>query len=502
MNAYDVVVIGAGPSGFAAAMRAVDFGKNVLLIERGKLGGAGVHDGALSSKTMWERSRDYLRQTIDRRRCSLPNEPMRYRDVLTFVDDAVSERVAQLRAQIDVLAPGREGLPAGLGNVTLMQGTARFLDPHTVAVDTGNGTVNVTAPNFVVATGSRPRMLPDIKVDGKLILTSDHLGSLEEFPESMVILGAGVIGCEFATIFSNFGSTKVFLIDRADRILPFEDPDIAACVSANLETHGVTIHQSARPIEIVADGDRVKYTIEHSTGLRETIYVERALISVGRVANHEAVGLKEIGIRFTDRGEVWNSDTETSMPHIKVVGDLSADVALVPVGEMEGRHAVERMFGGTTTTLSYDELSTIMFLDPEVASVGINEVKAREQKTSYRLGVYAYNLNSRAIAKRETAGMVKLLVTDEEVPRLLGMRALGMHASTLIDPAALVIKQRLPLQTLADCIRPHPAISEVLQDCVRMLLGNPILKPHAFPASMRVERVRFDESGTEIRTMA
>lgn len=487
---FDLCVIGAGPAGYAAAMRGWDHGLRVAIVEKGPVGGAGVHNGALSSKTLWELSRDYRRALQRDRGFVAENVVVDYGQVVHAVESAISERTGQLERQLDAL---EEPLPGHTGTVHLYRGVARFQDPHTVhvtGVEPGDE-YTIQADNFVLATGSRPRELPSIAVDGKHIVTSDQLMRLDRFPRSLVILGAGVVGCEFATIFANFGQTKVYLIDRADRILPFEDDDVASVCASNLEARGVTIHHNAQLLDMSVVQGQVHYTIKHRHGGVETIVVERALISIGRVPNTQGLDLDKAGLTVTERGHLDDDDTRTAVPHIYAVGDVTHDLALVSVGEIEGRHAVDRIVG-TPDPLSYENVSWIMFLDPEVAGVGLNEQRAQEQKIPYRVAVYSYELVARAIAMRATAGFIKLLVSDCDEMRILGMRVLGAHASTSIETVALMVRQNRSVNDLAELLHPHPSITEGLQDCIRMLMGRSIMKPHVFQGALRVSTIRYD----------
>jgi len=491
---FDVCVIGGGPAGFAATMRLWDLGKRVCLVERGRLGGAGVHNGALSSKTLWELSCDYQGARRRDRGYVAQDVEVRYAAVAEVVEEATNSKTEQMRHQLTELAEPRYGCP---GCIELVEGTAHFVDPHTVHVEGTEAGQHrtVRAHHFIIATGSRPRELPEVAVDGQHIITSDHIGSLTHFPRSMVILGAGVVGCEFATIFSNFGKTKVYVIDRAPRILPFEDEDVARVCSTNLEAKGVTIHHRATLLEMKAVGDEVEYTIEHHTGGRETIRVEKALVSVGRVPNTGSLNLEAAGIEVSDRGHITVEDTATSVPHIHAVGDVTLDIALVNIGEIEGRHAAEVIAGVSTAPLAYDNISTIMFLDPEVASIGLNEQKAQEKKIAYRVARYNYSLVSRPIAMRATEGFVKLLVTDDDNMRILGMRALGVHASTMLEAVSFMIQHGRSAKELGELLHPHPAVTEGLQDCVRMLTGTSIYKPSVFQSDLRLSRITYDENG-------
>ncbi len=494
MSDYDVCVIGAGPAGFAAAMRLWDFGKRVALIEKADLGGAGVHNGALSSKTMWELSRDYRNANRRDRGFVTQGLEVHYDAVAEAVEQATQAKVGQMARQLRELAQPRPGCP---GSINLLQGSARFLDANRIQVEgTGAGQRRIiSASDFIIATGSRPRALDSIDVDGHTIMTSDHIGSIREFPKSLVILGAGVVGCEFATIFANFGQTKVNLIDRAERILPFEDADVARLCSTNLEAKGVTIHHRAQLISMRRVNGEVEYTIEHPTGGRETIRVQKALISIGRVPNTDGLELEAAGVEFSDRGHIVCNDTRTAVPNIYAVGDVTLDAALVSVGEIEGRHAAERICSGTERTLSYDNLSTIMFLDPEVAAIGLNEQEAQQRRIPYRVAVYNYSLVNRAIAMRATDGFVKLLVSDDDDMCILGMRSLGVHASTSLEAVSLMIQHSRSARELAELLHPHPAVTEGLQDCVRMLTGTSIYKPEVFRSELRLSRIGYADDG-------
>ena len=494
MPDFDVCVLGGGPSGYAAAMRLWDFGKRVCLVERARLGGAGVFDGALSSKTLWELSRDYRNAARRDRGFVAEQLEVHFEAVAEAVEQATATKSEQMARQLHELSVPRNGMA---GSITLLQGTGRFIEPHTVQVE---GTVpgqsrRVSAEHFIIATGSRPRELDTVPVDGTTILTSDHIGTLKRFPRSLVILGAGVVGCEFATVFANFGQTKVYLIDRAERILPFEDADIARLCSTNLEAKGVTIHHRASLVSMQRVGDEVEYTIEHHTGGRETIRVEKALVAVGRVPNTERLGIDQVGVKQGERGHILVQDTQTSVPHIHAVGDVTLDQALVSVGEIEGRHAAEKICGQADGPLSYGNLSTIMFLDPEVAAIGLNEQDAQARRIPYKVAVYNYSLVNRAIAMRATDGFVKLLVTDDDDMRILGMRALGVHASTTLEAVSFMIQYDRSARELAELLHPHPAVTEGLQDCVRMLVGSSIYKPFVFRSELRLSRIGYAEQG-------
>ncbi len=476
---WDLCVLGAGPGGYAAAMRAHDLGKRVVIVERGQVGGAGIHAGALSSKTMWHLSNDYAcAARADRGYHNVGGIEVSYPSVIESVAAAASERRSLLDRQLAHLAT-----PAPNGAiVSLVRGSARFTGPHAVEVKRHDGVIEtIEAANFVIATGSRPRVPDGIAVDGEYVVTSDQIESFPAFPESMVIVGAGVVGCEYATIFANYGKTKIHIIDRQPRILPFEDEDVAEEVASSFESMGVIIHRASRLETLKVVEGKVEYVITDAEGKLETIRVERALVSVGRIPNTVDLGLESAGVTLDKGGGVIVENTRSSVPHIYGAGDATMDLALVNVAELEGRYAVESMFGLTPRPIRYEALSAIMFLKPEVASVGLNEIKAREQKIPYRVGVVANRLISRNIAMRETAGFIKVLASPD-THRILGLRVVGPEASSTIQGIAFLIDQEATLEDIDRCVHPHPAITEGVQECARMLLGRSVMKVDVFGA--------------------
>lgn len=482
MERFDLVVIGAGPSGYASAMRAIDFKKKTLLIEKERVGGAGVTNGALSSKTWWELSREASAFRKNLKRYNIRAPHINYKEIQAEVRRAVSERKTMLEEHMDQLKNSVYS-----PYLQYKTGTARLLDPNTVLITNGAKTETITADHIILATGSRPRYLPELPIDEKIVMTSEGIENMEDFPESMVIVGAGVIGCEYATIFSGFGRTKVHLIDKGDRILPFEDADVVSIIERNMENNGVLIHRNSRLISMKIVHGRVEYELEYTDGSRETFNVEKALVSVGRVANLEDLWEDKVGIDITKRG-IDNNDTQTNVPNIYAVGDLTADISLVNVGELEGRYAVERIFGKPQRKLVYENISTIMFLSPEVAGVGLNETQAREQKIDYKVVTLEYATIPRAIAKRNTQGFIKLLVTNDDTMKILGMKVVGNHASSAIQAVAVLISMDKGIEELAECVHPHPSITEGIQECVRMLMGKSLFKPSALRGRLSCRR--------------
>lgn len=480
MKKYDVCIIGAGPAGYAAAMRAVDFNKKVLLVEKDKLGGAGIHQGALWSKTWWELAREANLLRTNNEMLNLGKVHFSYASVKEEVGEAVKERT-------NLLGHHMQNINVGLDKelFEFVSGTAKVIEPNKVLINPVNGGDDevIEADFIVCATGSRPRKLPHIPIDEEHIYTSDGLGNLQDFPRSMVILGAGVIGCEFATIFSSFGETRVFLIDKGDRILPFEDEDVVKVIEQNLEANGVTIHRNSQLIDMKIQNGEVVYTLEYTDGRKEVFQVEKALVSVGRVPNHEDLFDEAVGVEMDNRG-IKDELTQTSVPNIFAVGDITADISLVNVGELEGRFAIEKIFGQPEESLIYENISTIMFLTPEVAGVGMNEIQAQKEGLSYKVVSLDYSCISRATAMRNTQGFIKIIVTNDDTMKVLGMRVVGEHASSAIQAVALLISMKKGIQELAELIHPHPSIIEGIQECGRMLMGKSMFKPKVLRDAM------------------
>ncbi len=471
MKKFDVCVIGGGPAGYASAMRALDFGKSVALVEMNKLGGAGIHQGALWSKTWWEISREARMINLHSKAFNLGSNGFSYKKVRDEVMSAVDERYNLLTNHMD-------RINAGMGHdlFQYIQGKGKVVGKNEVEINTANGTENIEAEYIILATGSVPRKLPHLPIDEKTVFTSDGLDNLKDFPKSIVIVGAGVIGCEFATIFSNFEQTKVHLIDKGDRILPFEDEDVVKVIEQNLEEKGVLIHRNSKLMDMSIENGEVVYNLEYTDGKKETFKVEKALVSVGRVPQYDELLADGLGVDIDDRG-IKDDLTQTSVSNIYAVGDITADISLVNVGELEGRYAIERIFGKPEQPLIYKNISTIMFLDPEVAGVGMNEIQAKQSGLDYKVVSLDYGCIPRATAMRNTEGFIKILVTNDEKLRILGMRVVGEHASSAIQAVALLISQDKSIIELAELIHPHPSIIEGIQECGRVFMGKPLLKP-------------------------
>ncbi|MBN2164747.1 MAG: NAD(P)/FAD-dependent oxidoreductase [Marinilabiliaceae bacterium] len=485
MTIFDVVIIGSGPGGYSAAMRAIDYKLNICLIEAKNLGGTGIINGALTSKTMYELSQDYsIAARIDRgfRASGLIVD---FNEVKKTVISAAKEKQYQMLSQIETFSPEK----SKNGSITIEYGWAKFKNQHTVICKSKNGLKEIQGKNFIIATGTRPRVINGLEIDGNKIITSDHILNLKKFPERMLIIGSGIIGCEFATIFSNFKQTEVHLLDRANKVLPYEDDDVSDFVSKNLEDNGVIVHHTAHLRTIRKHENHLDVVLDYSDGHSKVIEVDLALVAIGRIPNTDNLGLENIGVDLELNGTVKIKDDcmltgKNNYSHIYAVGDITGHTQLYSVAELQGRRAIEKITDTPPYPLNYNNMSTLMFFRPEVASVGANEKQLREKGIPHKVAFYSNKLVNRAIAMRNTNGFVKIIIDEQN--RILGMRAAGPQASAFIVAVAHLINQGNSLNDVLKTFHPHPSVTEGIQECLRVIKSRSIFKPEAFPDLIKV----------------
>lgn len=477
MERFDLCVLGAGPAGVAGAIRAADLGKRVALVDGGPLGGAGIFDGALSSKTLWHLSGDFARAQRRDRGYDGSALVASWRAIRAEVGAACVEAQALLETQLLALAAPRDGR----GSIERVVGRGQFVARDTVQV----GDRAISADRFLLTVGSKPRVPANIPVDGVRVLTSDHIEHVPELPARLAIIGAGVVGCEYATIFAHFRSTRVELFDRQPRILPFEDEDVSAVVAARFAEIGVHVHRKAQIQSVTVVGDEVEVAWLDDQGAQRTQRYDRVLVATGRAPSTTNLGLEHPGVAVDPRtGGVTADSCRTSAPHIWAAGDVTPDLMLANLAELEARHAVEDMYGLDPPPLVHEAQSAIYFLSPELAAVGLDEQMARAKGIRYRAAIVANSLNRRNLAMRATAGFVKLLARPDG--RLLGLRVVGPQAGTCIQGVALLIGQGGTLDAVDRCVHPHPAVTEGVLEAARLLLGTSLYKPDAMDGRCRI----------------
>ena len=450
----DLAIIGAGPAGMAAALYASSQGMVVTLINGGDLLGYGLH-GAYKSKGMYELADDrqvalkmgrgYLPSTSDVRFDEIRQQLATGTATLTEI---TLSYLAQMKVQV-------------------VNGAGRFVAPHTLAV---NGR-HIRAPFFLIATGSRPRVLPGMEVDGKLIMTSDHVVDVDQGFGSLTVVGAGVIGCEFASIFNAFG-IHVTLLDTADRLLSHEDPDISAFITTVFTRNGIDVRFGARTRSVSTIGGRVRTLLEDGSN----ILSDRALLAIGRMACSDTLNLGVTGIEPGRGGVIYvNDNMQTSVPHIYAAGDVGErktplDLALVHIAEAEGRLAVKHMLK-QPATLRSSYIPFIIFSRPMLAGAGLTETLARKQFGPVRVAKFLNARNHRYHAMRSYDGYVKLVVGPPGDDRIVGVRAVGAQADSVIGEAAVMIDNEIPYTYLLDSIHAHPSLTESLQNAARIIAG-------------------------------
>ncbi len=449
----DVVILGGGPGGLSAATALALHGKQVTIVNDGHLMGYGI-EGAFKSKAEFEIARQTAYTTSRPDLFGRPSAPD-YGAVKRTIDRAAEDLTWGIETRLERLG------------VKLVNGRGRFADDHSVVV----GQDRIEAQHIVIATGSVPRVFPGVIVDGKRVLTSDEVVRISDLPKSLLIIGAGVIGCEFACIFNELGS-RVRLVDTQERILSTEDDDVSGFLARSFGLRGIDVISACRfeGLEIVEQGVRTKL----STG--QQVETESVLFAVGRNAATAGLELDIAGVETDHRGYIpAGPDMKTNVPHIYAVGDVGhrntpTDMALVHVAQAEGRCAANSILGRLSSQ-NMDHVPYIIFTIPMIAGAGLGETVARERFGDVRIGKYPYGRNHRAHAAFPPLGFVKLIVGPDGDDRILGIRVVGRDADSLVSAASIMIERALPYTYILDSILPHPSLMECLQGAAQIIAG-------------------------------
>jgi dihydrolipoamide dehydrogenase len=349
--------------------------------------------------------------------------------------------------------------------VAYVEGEARFSDPNTVVVTKRDGSVEeLSAARFLLATGSRPAVLPLFQYDGETVITSNEALSLDAVPESLVVVGGGVVGCEFASIFAELGS-KVTIIEMMPSILPMHDGEVSRQLTSYLKRRGITIHAKAKAAKVTKVPGGVTVSLEGGT----EVTAAKMLVSIGRSVNTDSLGLGATGVATNQRGEILVDESmRTNIPHIYACGDATQGrFKLAHVASREGIVAVQNM-RGNETRMSYRTIPSCVFTRPEAAGVGLTEEEAKLAGLVVRTGKALFLTSGKALAEGDSEGFVKVVVAENG--RLLGMHIVGLHASDLIAEAAVAIESNLSACQLADVIHAHPTLAEVVQEAAEAAL--------------------------------
>lgn len=447
---FDVVVVGGGPGGYVAAIRAAQLGRSVCLVEKDQLGGTCLNRGCIPTKALVASTQAL---EMARRLAEYGVEAGGDGEIRARFDKMVARKnqvVARLRAGVSFLLKKNK--------VNVIAGTGRIVGPGRVQVETGGteGPAEVRARDIIIATGSRPVVFPTFGYDGRTVTTSDEALDFQDVPESLLIVGGGVVGCEFAFIFSSLGS-KVTVVDIMPSILPMEDPDAAAAVAASLKKRGVAVRTGVKIERIVAERGEAVATLD--TGERLT--ASRALLSVGRKPNSEGIGLEHVGVQVGKRNEVVvNDGMATNVPGIYAIGDVVGKVMLAHVASAQGIVAAHNIAGGDRR-MSYGAVPSAIFTSPEVASVGLNERQAKEEGFDVRVGKFPFSASGKALAMGEAEGFVKI-VADGGTDRILGIHIVGPHATELIAEPTAAVRMKMTVGEFARTIHAHPTLAEAI----------------------------------------
>ncbi|MBS3938638.1 MAG: dihydrolipoyl dehydrogenase [Peptococcaceae bacterium] len=444
----DLIVIGGGPGGYIAAIRAAQLKMSVTLVEKEALGGVCLNRGCIPTKTYYQNAAilRLLRQS----------EAFNITTGEVIFDMAGA--LARKQKIVSTLTGGISALLAANG-VQVIKGVAYIPEPGKVVV---NGET-LTARRIILATGSISARPPIVGANLPKVVTSDELLNLDYVPKRMVVVGGGVIGLEFACILAAFGST-VTVIELAPEIMGAADREIAKRMRIALKKQGIVVHTGTAVTEIAQHGDnlQVKASI-NSVGLN-AIETDLVLLATGRKANTEGLNLGSLGVAV-DRGGfiIVNEQLETSVPGIYAVGDVIGGRMLAHVASEEGRVTVEKM-AGYKGTVPYHAVPSVVFTFPEMATVGYSEEEAKADGIEYRVGKFQFAANSKAVAMGDTEGVVKVLA--DMGGTIIGVHILGPHAADLIQVASVIVKNRLRTDEVSTAIHPHPTLGESLLEAI------------------------------------
>lgn len=456
----DTLVLGAGPGGYVAAIRAAQLGQKVTIVEKENLGGVCLNVGCIPSKALISAGHRYEH--------ALHSESMGITAENVKVDFT---KVQEWKASVvKKLTGGVEGLLKG-NKVDIVRGEGYFVDANNIRVMTENSAQTYTFKNVIIATGSRPIELPTFKYS-KRVLNSTGALSLPEIPKKIVIIGGGVIGVELGTAYANFG-TEIVILEGSDELFAgaFEK-QMSSIVSRNLKKKGAEIVTKAMAKGVVEKEDGVLVTYE-AKGEEKTIEADYVLVTVGRRPNTDEIGLEQVGVELTDRGLIQiDKQCRTNIPNVYAIGDIVAGPQLAHKASYEAKIAAEAI-SGHPAEIDYLGIPAVVFSDPELATVGYTEKQAKEEGISVVAAKFPFAANGRALALDSTDGFVKI-VTRQDDNLVIGAQIAGPSASDMIAELGLAIEAGMTAEDLAMTIHAHPTLGEITMEAAEVALGTPI----------------------------
>ena len=458
---YDLIVIGSGPGGYVGAIRAAQLGMKVAIVERDRLGGVCLNWGCIPTKALLRNAEviALLRRgeefgfSFDNLRIDFSAAVQRSEQAARKLSKGVEYLMKKNRVTV---VPG-EGLLAGTGRVRV----------------TRNGQVTeLSAARILLATGSRPRELPGVPIDGRRVITSTEALSLPAVPRSLLIIGAGAVGVEFADVYNAYGS-GVTLIEMLPRLLPVEDAEISRFLEKIFAKRGVTIRTGTRVEGVAVEGEQVRVQVAREEK-RETLTGDVVLVAIGRIPNSEGLGLAEAGVKL-DRGGfiAVNDRLETSGTGIYAIGDVVAGPLLAHRAMAEAFVAVEGMAGQDVRRTDPLKIPNCTYCSPQVASVGLTEEQAKEKGLQVKVGRFSLQASGKAVALGDTEGFVKV-VAEAEYGEVLGLHIIGPEATEMIAEATMARTLEATLEDVHRSVHAHPTLSETVGEACLAALGRPI----------------------------
>ena len=456
---YDILIIGSGPGGYVAAIRASQLGQKVAIVEKGSIGGVCLNIGCIPSKAIIHQAEIYRnRSKLATMGVGVDDSGFRYENVFNAsrkAADTLSKGVAFLlkKNKIDVIA-----------------GIARIVSAHEVAVNAATADERkISARAIIVATGSRPKIIPGLEFDGCRILSSDNALMLKELPRRALIVGGGVIGIEFSHILNAFG-TEAHIVEIAEKILPFDDTETTAVLTRSFTKRGIKIYTSSKILSHQINGSSIDAIIESADGKQTNISVDKIFVMAGRTPNTEDIGLRELGVTLTNGGYVETGDYyQTNIPSIYAIGDIAASSPqLAHVASAAGEIAAEHIAGHESHRKRVDAsaVPAVVYCEPQIASFGLTEERAQAQNIPFVKAKFPYMGCGKAVAVDAAEGIVKI-IADPATQKILGAHIAGIGAAELIHELLLASNA----EQIAKTIHAHPTLSETVMEAARAVGG-------------------------------
>lgn len=454
----DVLVIGAGPGGYVAAIRAAQLGQQVTIVDKAEVGGVCLNRGCIPSKALISAAHHYE---------GAKEQPFPGIETTAQLDYAKVQ--AWKQTVVDKMTGGVKTLLKG-HKINVVEGEVFFTKPDEVRVMMEHESERFRFKSCIIATGSRPIELRSIPF-GPRVLSSTEALALDHVPDSLIVIGGGYIGMELGQAYAKFG-TQVTIVEGLDSILATFDASLTRLVTRNLKKYDVAIHTKAMAKSVKETDKDVTLTFEVN-GEEKTVTAQYVLVTVGRRPNTDELGLDSAGVKLTERGLIEvDSQCRTSVPNIYAIGDIVPGPALAHKASYEGKVAAE-VIAGQNSAVDYRCIPAVVFTDPEIAVVGLSEQEAKEQVGEIAVGRFPYGANGRAVALGADAGFVKL-ISDKNTGVLLGAQVIGIEASNLIAELGLAIEMSATLEDIALTIHAHPTLGEMVMESAEAGLGSPI----------------------------